>query len=162
MEFRYQVGDDLQIVRVERSGEHYQITIAGRVYLVEVDKAQPGEIAFSVEGQHWRAFLADDGPRRYVAFDANAHLLTKAKTVQQKRTAGAGSGSLAATMPGQVIKVLAGEGDAVTRGQPLVLLEAMKMEIRVTAPHDGRIRRLLCSVGQVVERGQVLLELSGM
>ncbi len=162
MEFRYQVGDDLQIVRVERSGEYYQVTIAGRVYLVEVDKAQPGELEFSVEGQHRRAFLADDGARRYVAFDANTHLLTKVATAQQKRTAGAGGGNVEAAMPGQVIKVLVAEGDAVTRGQALVLLEAMKMEIRVTAPHDGRIRKVLCSVGQVVERGQVLLELSGM
>ncbi len=68
--------------------------------------------------------------------------------------------NLDAAMPGLVTGVLVTEGETVARGQALVLLEAMKMEIRVTAPRDGRIARLLCSVGQVVERGQTLIELA--
>jgi biotin carboxyl carrier protein len=162
MEFRYQVGDELKMVRVERTGDHYEVTIGDHTYRVEVEKVNPGELDFTVGGNRHRAYLADDGPRRYVAFDANAYMITRAETAQRKRAAGAGGGSLAATMPGQVVKVLVAEGDAVTRGQALVLLEAMKMEIRVTAPQDGRIKKLLCSPGQVVERGQVLLELSRM
>jgi biotin carboxyl carrier protein len=48
----------------------------------------------------------------------------------------------------------------VARGDTLVVLEAMKMEIRVTAPHEGRVSRLLCAPGDVVERGQPLVELA--
>ncbi|MBL8165981.1 MAG: acetyl-CoA carboxylase biotin carboxyl carrier protein subunit, partial [Anaerolineae bacterium] len=47
----------------------------------------------------------------------------------------------------------------VTRGQALVVLEAMKMEIRASAPGDGRVKRLLVKAGDVVERGQPLLEI---
>jgi biotin carboxyl carrier protein len=54
---------------------------------------------------------------------------------------------------------LEAEGEAVTRGQTLLLLEAMKMELRVTAPADGRVWRVHCATGQVVERGQLLIEL---
>ena len=76
------------------------------------------------------------------------------------RPAAAGTGgSLEAAMPGQVRDVLVKVGDAVVLGQALALLEAMKMEIRVAAPHAGTVRRVLIEKGQVVERGQLLFEL---
>jgi biotin carboxyl carrier protein len=62
-------------------------------------------------------------------------------------------------MPGLVREVLATEGAAVKRGDTLVVLEAMKMELRLTAPYAGRVRRVHCAAGQVVERGQRLVEL---
>ena len=62
-------------------------------------------------------------------------------------------------MHSQVVKVLVNEGDSVTLGQTLVLLEAMKMEMRITAPQDGRVVKLLCKAGDIVERGQPLIEL---
>ncbi len=48
-------------------------------------------------------------------------------------------------MPGTVIKVLVEQGQAVAAQQPLVVLEAMKMEHVVAAPHDGVVRKLLCA-----------------
>ena len=62
-------------------------------------------------------------------------------------------------MPGRVLDVLVAEGDSVQKGDTLVLLEAMKMELRVQAPGDGQVARVLCAAGQVVERGQLLVEL---
>jgi biotin carboxyl carrier protein len=62
-------------------------------------------------------------------------------------------------MPGRVLDVLVAEGDSVQKGDTLVLLEAMKMELRVQAPVDGQIACVLCAAGQVVERGQLLVEL---
>jgi biotin carboxyl carrier protein len=49
-------------------------------------------------------------------------------------------------------------GDAVKRGDTLVVLEAMKMEMRLTAPHDGVVKAVHCREGEVVERGRTLLE----
>ncbi len=65
-------------------------------------------------------------------------------------------GSLLAPMPGSVIRLGAGLGDTVTTGQPLVWLEAMKMEHTITAPADGVLTQLSVSVGQQVEVGAVL------
>ena len=62
-------------------------------------------------------------------------------------------------MPGQVREVFVRAGDAVKSGQTLLLLEAMKMEIRVSAPADGRVKRLLVQAGDVVDRGQRLVEM---
>lgn len=62
-------------------------------------------------------------------------------------------------MPGLIVDVLVKEGDEVARGAALVVLEAMKMETRLTAPATGRVRCVHCAKGQTVERGQVLVEL---
>jgi pyruvate carboxylase subunit B len=62
-------------------------------------------------------------------------------------------------MPAQVREVRVREGDLVEKGQTLLLLEAMKMEIRLQAPHGGRVARLLASAGSQVDRDQVLVEL---
>ncbi len=65
-------------------------------------------------------------------------------------------GSLLAPMPGSVLRIGAAVGDTVTAGQPLVWLEAMKMEHTVTAPGDGVLAELNVEVGQQVDVGAVL------
>jgi 3-methylcrotonyl-CoA carboxylase alpha subunit len=61
-------------------------------------------------------------------------------------------------MPAMVRQVLVIAGDVVSRGDALVVLEAMKMEQRMTAPRDGVVKSVNCAAGQSVERGQVLVE----
>jgi propionyl-CoA carboxylase alpha chain len=65
-------------------------------------------------------------------------------------------GSLVAPMPGSVVQVATEEGAEVAHGDVIVVLEAMKMEHTIRAPHDGRVRSLPVSPGQQVERGTVL------
>ena len=65
-------------------------------------------------------------------------------------------GSLLAPMPGSVLRIGAAVGDSVTAGQPLVWLEAMKMEHTVTSPGDGVLAELNVEVGQQVDVGAVL------
>jgi len=70
--------------------------------------------------------------------------------------AGADAGSLLAPMPGLVVAVPVALGDAVTAGQPLVVLEAMKMQHTVAAPTDGTVTGLPVAVGDQVDTGTVL------
>jgi biotin carboxyl carrier protein len=61
-------------------------------------------------------------------------------------------------MPAQVRAVQVEEGEKVEKGQTLLLLEAMKMEIRIKAPASGSVKRLLVEAGQTVEKDQLLAE----
>lgn len=70
-----------------------------------------------------------------------------------------GSGDVKAAIPGRVLRILAGPGDTVTQGQPVVVLEAMKMENDVRAPRDGIVRTVEITAGQAVGTGQVLVRL---
>jgi 3-methylcrotonyl-CoA carboxylase alpha subunit len=75
-------------------------------------------------------------------------------------SAGDGASILAAPMPGRVIAVRATAGERVVAHQPLVVLEAMKMEHAVVAPMDGSVARIHVSAGEQVQRGDLLVELS--
>ena len=71
----------------------------------------------------------------------------------------AGGGQLVAPMPGTVAAVAVAAGEAVTAGQTLVVVEAMKMEHAVKAPHDGTVTRIDCAPGDLVREGQELVVL---
>jgi 3-methylcrotonyl-CoA carboxylase alpha subunit len=68
-------------------------------------------------------------------------------------------GRLTAPMPGKVVAFLAAPGDAVKLGQPLAVMEAMKMEHTITAPRDGTVQALLYAAGDQVMEGEELLRL---
>jgi len=65
-----------------------------------------------------------------------------------------------AEMVANVISVLVGEGDAVEPGQPVVIMESMKMEIPVLAEFGGQVARVSVGEGDVVQEGDVMVELS--
>jgi 3-methylcrotonyl-CoA carboxylase alpha subunit len=60
-------------------------------------------------------------------------------------------------MPGRVLSVFVAEGEAVKKGQALLVLEAMKMEHRITAPADGTVRAVRIAAGEQVANGAVLV-----
>ncbi|MCB9717906.1 MAG: biotin/lipoyl-binding protein [Myxococcales bacterium] len=68
-------------------------------------------------------------------------------------------GRIQAPMPGRVVRVLVAEGDAVDADDPLLIVEAMKMENEVRAPAAGVVRRVAVATGDTVEAGQLLCEL---
>ena len=100
-------------------------------------------------GERFSVFAAD-GSAVVDEFDPIAHSADGARE----------NGGLAAPMPGKVIAFLAQAGDVVTEGQPLAVMEAMKMEHTIAAPRDGTIAELLYAVGDQVSEGGELLRLA--
>jgi acetyl/propionyl-CoA carboxylase alpha subunit len=90
--------------------------------------------------------------------DAFAFSLTSSHTADAGGAGG--SGSIVSPMPGKVISVKVKAGDTVTKGQALLILEAMKMEHTLTAPRDGVVGELLYAVGDQVAEGGELLRLA--
>jgi biotin carboxyl carrier protein len=77
-----------------------------------------------------------------------------------RRTAArADAGGLTAPMPGKILAVMVAVGDDVAAGQPLLVLEAMKMEHQIAAPRAGRVTSLPYTVGEQVQQGQTLAEI---
>lgn len=157
--FSYQLGDEVKVMRLERAGDVVQVVIADRTYDVQINHVRSDEITFTLAGRRHTAHMASDGTTRYIAIDGDGHELRKPDPRRARRQQHHGEDNLSASMPGQITRVLVDEGDAVQRGQPLIVLEAMKMEIKITAPHDGRVAKLLVKPGQIVDRGQRLIEM---
>ena len=76
------------------------------------------------------------------------------------RSAGAAAQDMAAPMPATVVAIAAPVGTRVTAGDPVVVLEAMKMELVIRAPRDGEIAAVHCRVGELVQPGTRLAELA--
>jgi biotin carboxyl carrier protein len=162
MELRYLWQGQPVVVQVEPAGDGYQVTVNGQSHLVRpvLSSARPGEIVFEWQGQRHRAYAAADGPARWVWLEGETHVLEAAASGRKSAAARAsGHDTLEARMPGVVRQVAVQPGQRVERGQVLVVLEAMKMEIRVTAPHAGLVQQVAVTKGQAVERGQSLVEI---
>lgn len=127
--------------------------------LVQVRPGPDGSLLLDWGSGRTVVYCVADGSTRYVHLDG--HTLTFAVPEQRssRRKSAQAGGDLTAQMPGQVVDVLVQAGQSVERGQTLVILEAMKMEIRVAAPSDGIVRQVLVAAGDVVERGQRLVEI---
>ncbi|RZJ16918.1 MAG: ATP-grasp domain-containing protein [Brevundimonas sp.] len=88
--------------------------------------------------------------------DGVAHAFRDRPPVSFGASSGASDGGLRAPMPGKIVATPAKAGDAVTKGQPIVVLEAMKMEHALTAPFDGVVAEFNVAVGDQVNDGAVL------
>ncbi len=157
MRYTYQYLGQTYIVTVEPQADgRLQVTLGERVVEVAANMLGDGGLRLALDGQSHIAHAAAYGDQRYVHVDGAVYTLNLPATTR-RRSASTGD-SLTAQMPGQVTAVLAQAGDVVTRGQTLLILEAMKMETRVAAPADGRLVKLLVAAGDVVERGQRLAD----
>ena len=107
-------------------------------------------------GEEEITLIERDG-RRIVFVDGDAFSFGEPNFAGTGAGAGSASdGSLRAPMPGKVVAVQAKPGDTVAKGQPLVVVEAMKMEHALTAPFDGVVAEVSAAVGDQVTDGAVL------
>lgn len=161
MHYRYQSRGTNHEVALQRHGEGYQATVAGRNHTVTVLSAEPGELSLLFDGKPVRLYWATQGDKKWISLDGCTYYLEKPLPFAARRSSDKGfEDALRAPMPAQVQAVHISEGDTVEQGQTLLLLEAMKMEIRISAPRPGRVARVLVEAGQTVQRGQALIEIA--
>lgn len=147
-------------IQLDRDGEVWIARIAERVYRVQIESVGDGMRLIFEDGQTL-AWTAADGDMRHVWVDGEQVTLTATSAGRMGRKAAGGADKqIRAGMPGQVRSVLVAVGDAVKAGQTLVVMEAMKMEIRAAASFDGIVAGVRVQVGDVVERDAMLVELA--
>ena len=139
------------------SGKSYRVSLDDKIFDAEILHTKNGKLDLLIDGKHVTAYVSSDGAKRWVTVDGQTFVLTKSSGTKRGGGKHEHSGELSAPMPGQIRAVNVKEGDAVTKGQTLVVLEAMKMEIRVQAPRDGIVSSVSVEVGQTVEREQSLV-----
>ncbi len=144
-------------------GRAWRLVADGEESVVEVLFLEDGRVRATVDGRVLEGGFASDGRNVWVSLKSSVWRLER-PAAPDVEGALAGSeatdgASLTAPMPGTVVKVLVGEGDEVEEGQTLLVLEAMKMEQSVAAPHAGTVRALPYPEGARVPGGAVLAEL---
>ncbi len=105
------------------------------------------QAAFDAERADWKS----KGLDTYVSDDASA------TTAADNDDIPPGCAGIATSVTGNVWKILVEAGDHVAAGQPVVIVESMKMEMQITATHAGRVRALRCQPGRTVHSGQIVV-----
>ena len=122
--------------------KNYTITVNGNVYDVVVEEG------------------ASTGAPAAVAPVKKAAPAAAPAAAPKKASAGAGSIKVEAGAAGKVVRIEANVGTAVKKGDPVVVIESMKMEIPVVAPEDGTVASVDCAPGDAVEAGGLLATLN--
>ena len=104
------------------------------------------------------AYAAGPADARWVFLNGRVYVIntTRAETTRRGQD---DDRALASPMPAKVAAVNVSPGQQVARGDVLIMLEAMKMELPIRAPRDGRVKAIACKAGELVQPGVPLLEL---
>jgi len=115
-----------------------------------------------VDGRRWSLSVYAHGEQVSVFAPEGSGVAREVDLIAHAGEGAVEGGRLTAPMPGKVIAFLAKPGEAVKLGQPLAVMEAMKMEHTITAPRDGTVQELLYAVGDQVNEGGELLRLAAV
>lgn len=118
----------------------YRITLNSEVYEIEVELIEEGSAPIKTEA---------------VPAVRNTETPAAQKAPVQADSASA-DGTVVSPMPGTIVQLMAAQGDKVSKGQPILVLEAMKMENEITAAKDGVLSELRVAEGQTVAGGEIL------
>ena len=143
---------------VRRDGEALVVTIDGVSRRLMVDYVAPGTFVWR-DGPRTETFhLVRDGAQVHLAWRGTVHVLEQEKE-GGRRVQRHAAGALEAPMPGKVIQVSVVAGQAVKKGDEVLVVEAMKMENALRAPRDGTVKSVSVKVGDMVSPGVVLVDI---
>jgi len=158
------VGERVLSVEVAGAGPRYTVTLEGRAMEVEWSDGASGLASLVIDGASVEAgAVARDGGYSVLVKGHMVDVTLRDAAPPGAPLARAGAGGPArvtAPMPGRLVKVLVQEGDSVSEGQGLVVMEAMKMENELRAESAGRVTAVRVAAGEAVERDQVLIDLA--
>ncbi|MBM3523621.1 MAG: 3-methylcrotonyl-CoA carboxylase, partial [Alphaproteobacteria bacterium] len=157
----FAAGGAQHSIAVTRGADTHSLAleIAGCSVDMRIVAVEGPAIEAVIDGRRLRAAAALIDDDIHVDHAGGLHRLTRVDPLSLATGDADAGGHLTAPMPGKVIAVHVAAGTAVKRGQPLVVLEAMKMEHTIAAPKDGIVERVAFTVGEQVEEGATLVDL---
>ncbi|MBM3319516.1 MAG: hypothetical protein FJY73_02445 [Candidatus Eisenbacteria bacterium] len=150
-------------VEVERAKEKTEARINERALEVRVSRVLANESVIEANGARRTAYFVRRDGKIHVHLDGRVFEFEEAGAGGEDAFSGAahaiGGDSVSSSMPGLLVKVLVEIGEAVERGRPLVIVEAMKMETPLLSPAAGRVKKIHYSPGDLVEAGKPIIEI---
>ncbi len=145
---------------IARDGNTICARIGDREVTAEFAPSADGGGILSIEGRHYPVFSARRKDSIFVAVGPASFEFKPAEAASRSRARGLAAAEITAPMPGKVLRVLVRDGDLVEAGQPMVVIEAMKMETTLAAESAALVKHVRVEEGQTVDHGAVLIELS--
>lgn len=158
--FWVRVGSEEFQIEVHGDSDGFTAALDGRAYRVELAPVVPSSYTLIVDGVCHGLVLQDRSASWTLSLDGVIHV---AEVMRAGRAGGAGAaratggGEIRAPMPGLLVSVQVAEGAVVAGGQPVAIMEAMKMQMELRAPRAGTVRGVNVAAGQELTSGQVLM-----
>lgn len=142
------------------TGKQREFCIAGQRHTLQVAASDAQSCVIEEGGVRRRIHFARNGKQLFLDDGSGHFIFDDTSHAAAKADAAVGSGLLKASMDGAIVDVVVAEGERVSRGQTLVVLEAMKMEHPLKADMDGTVATIHCQAGDQVKSRQLLVELN--
>src|SRR5262249_50550906 len=154
-------GRIVQVV-VHRANAHFVVSVDGREWTIDAARVDAHTLSLLVGSSSQEVTVAADATPGQLAVGVKGVPLSvtvnsRRRWARQEEGAAGGPQQLVAPMPGKIVRVLARVGAAVQPRQPLIVVEAMKMENELRATRHGVVSQLLVEEGQSVDAGALLL-----
>jgi len=151
-------------VEVSSVAGRRKVKIDGKEILCDVVRLAPGRCLLILDGRVYDHAVEFADGKCFIVGRSGTHVLrvTDMRRLAPDTEADVGNAGLQrvrADMPGKVVRVLAQAGDRVSYDQPLLVLEAMKMQNEIRAPKSGVVRELVVASGQAVGAGEFLFSI---
>jgi len=161
--YEVEIGGTLRQVTLARSSDGVTVTVDGRAFHVDASRLDPNTWSLLVGGRVFDVNVTPDAASGQLAVTVGATPLLVAVNGRRRwgRRDDGGDGRgpqhITAPMPGKVVRVLVQKEDQVRARQPVVVVEAMKMENELRAAREGTVAELHARVGQSVDAGALLV-----
>ncbi|MDB5972590.1 MAG: biotin/lipoyl-binding protein [Hydrocarboniphaga sp.] len=161
MHHAFKLGEAEHNVELSRGPGVYRLHLGGDTIAVKLADTADGRSWLSIGDRHVEVVVATRGDEVFVQFDGEAYELRYRHPLDRLAASagGAAEDSIRAPMPGSIVAVQAAAGDAVTKGQTLLVMESMKMETTILAPRDGVVDAVAFEKGQTFDRDALLVML---
>jgi biotin carboxyl carrier protein len=155
----------VSVEQIGKSPSRLRVTVDGRARIIDVVARPDGTLSVILDDGVSRAIAVEPGAAPgELALSLRGRSVTVSFNGRRAEHGGASGTSQAAgphrvlaPMPGRIVRLLAGPGDEVQPRQPLVVVEAMKMENELSSPRAGRVKEVPVAEGMSVEAGRVLV-----
>ncbi len=115
-----------------------------------------GKYYTSLDSISWKRVAKQDMPTEMLNVN---RVMKMYRGFKPSGLSGSNDGELITNMPGKVVKILVNSGDHVSKGDPVVILEAMKMENEIKSPTDGIVKTIYVKEGDALEQGVLMIDL---
>src|ERR1700691_25215 len=145
---------------ISRDGNTIRVRIGDRELAAEFTPNADGGGILAIDGHRYPIFGARRKDSIFVSVGPASFEFKPAEAAARRSARGLAAAEITAPMPGEVLKVLVRDGDLVEAGQPLIVIEAMKMETTLAAESAAMVKHVRVGEGDAVDHGAVLIELS--
>jgi len=164
MIYEYRLNDETYSISLDKSENGYTLTVGDRSLPLTVEKVDENTYKLTTDGVKKILHVARTDGKIFVHLDGRVHILEDVHA--EEESAGASGGEIIdgvqkviAPMPGKLVKVTVSEGQKVTKGTTVCIVEAMKMENVVQAKLDGIAKNISFKAGDLVDTDNPILEI---